>query len=672
MKRLSIKALLAILAAVTLAGFTATLFLFTLTSQRAARTLEDIINVDEALLGQLQEMYAQGLQTCQATRNVLLNPADKKAKENYDAADAKFRKASAAAVALAKGPMQDVLRKLGPLWDEDHALQNEVMALAVDGKTQDAVGILNTKETRKWRDVQTVLQKLIDEQATKSKTAYAQYASHEAKVLWITLAIAGTILTLVIGLLLGAWGMILSPLGAIRTFARNMAQGRFSECLDGQFQGEFLEVSEALCAMSEKVQSALGFSQGVLNGIMSPYVVVDEECRLIKTNQALMEILEQDGKPEDHYGQNVAHFFYGDASRPTVLGTAMQEKRTITREEELTGRKGGKRLISIVASPLYNHINGALMGALCLYTDTTELRGHEARVMAQNEAVTDAAKEAEAVLRSLLDCSQRLAGHVQGAEDGAAQQRERAGDAAQVMGDMSESIMGAAESATAAAEGAEHAGAEARQGQDVVRQVVQSVEEVRQQTLSLKENMGELGRQAESIGQVMNVISDIADQTNLLALNAAIEAARAGDAGRGFAVVADEVRKLAEKTQTATREVGEAIGNIQQGTRANVAQVEEAAHKIELTTGLAGSSGEALLRIVDMVQETTQRVRGIAKAVELQATASGRVDASVEEINDIALRTAAGMDVATRDVEELRELAERLRGIMDGMAGQKG
>jgi methyl-accepting chemotaxis protein len=123
---------------------------------------------------------------------------------------------------------------------------------------------------------------------------------------------------------------------------------------------------------------------------------------------------------------------------------------------------------------------------------------------------------------------------------------------------------------------------------------------------------------------------------------------------------------------TATREVGEAIGNIQRGTRTNVAQVEEAAHKIELTTTLAGGSGEALLRIVDMVQETTQRVRGIAKAVELQSAASGRVDAAVEEINDIALRTAAGMDVATRDVEELRELSERLRGIVDGMVGQKG
>jgi len=670
-KSLSIKALLAILAAVTLAGFATILLLFTLSTQRTTRTFEDIINVDEALLGQLQEMYAQGLQTGQATRNVLLNPTDKKAKENYDTADGKFRKAAQAALALAKGPAQEKLRALGPLWEEDHALKNEIMNLALGGKAQDAVDVLNAKETKKWREVKALVQQLIEEQATKSKTAYAQYTSHEAKTFWATLATMGIMLALVSVLLLSAWRMILRPLEAICAFARSQAAGRFSECLKGHFQGEFREVSEALCAMSDTVQRSLGFTQGVLKGIASPFLVVTVDNTVRMTNQALLDILQFDGTPEGVVGMDGSILFYGKTGHKGVVVQAMEEKRAISIEREMIGRKGGKRNVLITASPLYNNITGELMGGLDLFTDMTELREKEAHIMAQNVAVTDAAKEAEGVLGSLLGCSERLARHIREAEDGAAQQRERAGEATQVMGDMSESIMGAAESATAAAEGAEHAGSEARQGQDVVRQVMQAVEEVRQQTLSLKENMGELGRQAESIGQVMNVISDIADQTNLLALNAAIEAARAGDAGRGFAVVADEVRKLAEKTMTATREVGEAIGNIQRGTRANVAQVETAAHNIERTTSLAGGSGEALVRIVDMVQETTQRVRGIAKAVELQSTASGRVDASVEEINDIALRTATGMDVATRDVDELRDLTERLRGIVDGMVGQR-
>ncbi|SNR76436.1 methyl-accepting chemotaxis protein [Humidesulfovibrio mexicanus] len=667
MKRLTIKTLLLLLGAVTLAGFASSLLLFSLQSKRTAATFEHIINVEEALLLNLQEMYAQGLQTEQATRNVVLNPGDTKAEENHNAADVKFRKALEAAQKRSTGDMATKLSALPALWDQSHALKTEVMALAKAGKAQEATELLNTRETKLWRAVKEVVQTAIADQAKKSKTAYEDYKTMDAGIFRNVLLLGLVLMASMACLLYLGGRMVLTPLGNIRDFATRQSQGRFDERLAGEFGGELREVAEALKAMAATAQQSLGFTRGVLKGIATPYVVVNEKSEMVQTNQTLLTILEHDGAPEDFVGQNVAHFFYGDASRQTVLGQAMAENSTITREVDLTGRKGGTRRILIAASPLFNDITGAPMGAMCLYTDLTELRAQEARIMAQNEIVTTAARKAEDVVRSLVDCARRLSDQIRQAEDGAAQQRDRAGATTQAMADMNESIHGAAESAGIAAQGAEGAGGKATEGADVVRKVVASVEEVRTQSLTLKENMGALGRQAEAIGQVMNVIRDIADQTNLLALNAAIEAARAGDAGRGFAVVADEVRKLAEKTMDATKEVGDAIGSIQQGTRANVAQVEDSARSIELTTELAALSGDALREIVGMVNDTTLRVRGIATAVELQANASAQVDNAVAEINDIALSTSAGMDEAARDVEELKRLADQLREIMADM-----
>lgn len=157
MKRLTIKSLLGILGGLTLAGFAAALLLFWVQSQRVGSTFENIINVEEALLGQLQEMYAQGLQTEQATRNVVLNPADKTARKNYEDANEKFKKALQTAQGLARGQMAESLKPLPPLWDEAGALKTEVMGLAGEGKAQPAIDLLNTRETKKWREIKAII-----------------------------------------------------------------------------------------------------------------------------------------------------------------------------------------------------------------------------------------------------------------------------------------------------------------------------------------------------------------------------------------------------------------------------------------------------------------------------------------------------------------------------------
>ncbi len=289
---------------------------------------------------------------------------------------------------------------------------------------------------------------------------------------------------------------------------------------------------------------------------------------------------------------------------------------------------------------------------------------------AKAEGMLQAARQLEGVVEVVTSASEELSAQIEQSSRGAEEQSNRVAETATAMEEMNATVLEVARNAQQAAETSDHARRQAQEGEGIVGSVVTGIGEVRHQSEALKTDMAELGKQAEAIGQIMNVISDIADQTNLLALNAAIEAARAGDAGRGFAVVADEVRKLAEKTMTATKEVGDAIRGIQAGTRKNMENVDRSAQTIEQATGLATRSGESLKLIVSLVDQASDQVRSIATASEQQSAASEEINRSVEQVATISAETAQAMGQANQAVSELARQAQVLQNLITEMKSQ--
>jgi len=266
-----------------------------------------------------------------------------------------------------------------------------------------------------------------------------------------------------------------------------------------------------------------------------------------------------------------------------------------------------------------------------------------------------------------------LSGEIDNCNASSENQSQRIGETATAMEQMNATILEVARNSSEAADTAGKARKKAEDGAQVVGRVVAEIGEVESQARDLKADMDKLGVQAEGIGRIMNVISDIADQTNLLALNAAIEAARAGEAGRGFAVVADEVRKLAEKTMAATKEVGDAISGIQQGTSRNVQNVERSVRTIEDATSLAAKSGESLAEIVSLVELAADQVRSIATAAEEQSSASEEITRNVEDISRISFEVSDSMKHATRSVTELTEQTKNMRSLISDLkSGHSG
>jgi methyl-accepting chemotaxis protein len=672
MRHISLKWLLMTLGIASVIGAGLTLVLLSMQQNRMVDHLDTISAVDGPLLFHLQDIYAQGLQTEQAVRNVILNPKDQTARDNFASADKQFRESLAAASKLAQGDMARILNGLLSQWEISHALKNKLMDMAAAGDTQRIVSMLNAEETPQWRAIKKTALECIEKQKEVSKANIKAIEVGEAAVFRMFIGMAGGSVALLLALVYLLLRGVGRGASAIIAYAKAIGGGDFAQKPASGLPGEFGEMAESLQEMVKYLENSLGYYQGIVRGMATPFVVVDARENLQLTNDALMTLLEQSGRPQDHYGQNVAHFFYGDASRKTVLGAAMAEGRAIRREVDLTSRQNNVRKVLIEATPLYNAINGAMMGSLCVYSDYTELRHREAQMLSQTERMRETAKEAKNVADTLAGETEDLSRRVESVELGASEQKDRIGETATAMDAMNAAVLDVARNASAAAALAAAARDKAQTGAGMVSGVVEAIHNVNRLADELRRDMDELGRQADGIGQIMGVIADIADQTNLLALNAAIEAARAGEAGRGFAVVADEVRKLAEKTMSATKDVAAFITAMQQSARKNIEKTDETSKAIQEGTRQANASGEMLREIVGIVAKTADQIRSMAAAAEEQSATAEQVRRATEVVNRIAGETSDAMAAAAQVVTAVAAEARNLESVVSDLENDAG
>lgn len=278
---------------------------------------------------------------------------------------------------------------------------------------------------------------------------------------------------------------------------------------------------------------------------------------------------------------------------------------------------------------------------------------------------------------------------------GAQEQAQRAEQTSRSLEQMAQYIEQVTASAQEVADASGRGAERARAGEDAVARVVEGMEQIRSSVTGVARRMDELGDFSRQIGQIVDMISDIADQTNLLALNAAIEAARAGEHGRGFGVVAEEVRQLAERSAESTREIGQLIGNIQAAVDAAISDMEAGTAQVATGTELAGNAREALDEIMEAIEATDNLAQNISEAAaqmaeaspamlsamadmasvteentaatEEMAASSDQVMRAMDEVASISEQTAAGTEQVSASTEEINAAAEEMKQSMQTM-----
>ncbi|MDO9412452.1 MAG: methyl-accepting chemotaxis protein [Pseudolabrys sp.] len=172
--------------------------------------------------------------------------------------------------------------------------------------------------------------------------------------------------------------------------------------------------------------------------------------------------------------------------------------------------------------------------------------------------------------------------------------------------------------------------------------------------LAATHSVDELKSSSAEIGQVVNLIANIARQTNLLALNATIEAARAGAAGRGFAVVAAEVKALSVQTQKATEEIRHKIDLLQNAAAISIAAV----HRISEATKVVRPVFASIAEAIDQQVQTTN---GLSRNASDNSQFIGAVADGATEIKQAAIGAAVHGDAIDHSGQDVGRMAERLK-----------
>lgn len=235
---------------------------------------------------------------------------------------------------------------------------------------------------------------------------------------------------------------------------------------------------------------------------------------------------------------------------------------------------------------------------------------------------------------------------------------------AAAMEEMAKTILENTKNASAAAQTAKESGVKANEGEKVVLETINGMNQISVVVNSSAETVFKLGEDSDKIGEIIQVIQDIADQTNLLALNASIEAARAGEQGRGFAVVADEVLKLAERTSNATREISEMIKGIQIETGHAVDSIKQGTSAVNTGKQLAEKAGEVLEGIKDETEKLSSIADHVAVASEEQSSAAEQISKNIESISNVTSQNAQSIQQIAQAAANLNNLTINLERLV--------
>lgn len=284
----------------------------------------------------------------------------------------------------------------------------------------------------------------------------------------------------------------------------------------------------------------------------------------------------------------------------------------------------------------------------------------------------------QTMLNSIRDLSQRLNQLSEQAQQTSietgqeiSQQTVTISNTADAISTLSTAVSGVTQHAQHAAEQTQTANQSASTGAEKIQELINSTHRLADSVHSASIKIKTLDKETDAIGDVLNLISDIAEQTTLLALNAAIESARAGQHGRGFAVIADEVRLLSEHTHQATDDIRSLILELQQSTKEVLTMMDSSVNLAKSNVDQSSTANESLTQLTQMIDEITRCNSDIATLTSQQNTISDTINHQFNQVNDVIQSISESAQTMASDRGDLAQNAVLLDTLTDDFCRSK-
>ncbi|PEA24913.1 chemotaxis protein [Bacillus cereus] len=283
---------------------------------------------------------------------------------------------------------------------------------------------------------------------------------------------------------------------------------------------------------------------------------------------------------------------------------------------------------------------------------THSLRTLIGRINTSAGHVAAASEELTASVRQASEATEQITSAMDEISSGATTQTASVENGAMLLFDVTEGIRHVATSSSSINTASAHTREKAEDGEKLVGKTVNQMQSIAESVSQSDAVIQLLNNKSKQIGDILEVIQNIADQTNLLALNAAIEAARAGEHGRGFAIVADEVRKLAEQSSVSSSEISKLICEIQDDMSKTVKPMNNVNEEVQSGLVIANETKQNFTEILQSTNEIADQIKTMVETANGMSKGANEVSISVGQIAMTAQNNATSTQSVAASAEE--------------------